>query len=69
MRERTYKLLLTVNTAYNTIAKKQIIIPNSTRLFILVQKAGTSDELERMVIHKVDFKKDDCYEEVAWSLI
>ena len=37
------------NTAYNAISKKQITIPVSTRSFILVQKAGISDELERMV--------------------
>ena len=57
------------NTAYNAIAKKNITIPNSTRSFILVQKASITDELERMVIHKVDFTKEDCYEEVARSLI
>ena len=57
------------NTAYNAISKKQITIPESTRSFILVQKASISDELERMVIHKVDFTKDDCYDEVSKSLI
>ena len=35
-----------LNTAYNAISKKQITIPVSTRSFILVQKAGISDELE-----------------------
>ena len=57
------------NTAYNAISKKRITIPESTRSFILVQKASISDELERIVIHKVDFTKDDCYDEVSKSLI
>ena len=43
------------NTAYNAIVKKQITIPASTRSFILVQKAAISEELERMVIHRIDF--------------
>ena len=32
-------------------------------------KAGISEELERMVIHKIDFTKDDCHDEVSKSLI
>ena len=55
------------NTAYNVISKKQIKIPPSTRSFILVQKASITEELERMVIHKIDFSQDDCYEEVSKS--
>jgi hypothetical protein len=57
------------NMAYNAIAKKQITIPVSTRSFILVQKAGITEEMERMVIHKIDFTKDDCYKEASKSLI
>merc|ERR1712112_600552 len=57
------------NTAYNAISKKQITIPPSTRSFILVQKASITEELERLVIHKIDFTKEDCYEEVSKSLI
>merc|ERR1711890_182954 len=57
------------NTAYNAISRKQITIPPGTRSFILVQKASISEELERLVIHKVDFSTDDCYEEVSKSLI
>ena len=57
------------NTAYNAISRKQITIPPGTRSFILVQKASISEKLERLVIHKVDFTKDDCYEEVSKSLI
>ena len=57
------------NTAYNAIVKKQITIPASTRSFILVQKAAISEELERMVIHRIDFEKDECFDEVTKSLI
>ena len=42
---------------------------NSTRSLILVQRAGISNELGRMVTHRVDFKKDECYKEVTRSLI
>ena len=57
------------NTAYNAISRKQITIPPGTRSFILVQKASITKELERLVIHKIDFTRDDCYEEVSKSLI
>ena len=57
------------NTAYNAISKKEITIPPSTRLFILVQKAAILEEMERMVIHKIDFTKNDCYNEVSKILI
>ena len=57
------------NTAYNTISKKEITIPPSTRLFILVQKAAILEEMERMAIHKIDFIKNDCYDEVSKILI
>ena len=42
------------NTAYNAISKKKITIPPSTRSFILVQKASITEELERLVIHKIE---------------
>ena len=57
------------NTAYNAIVKKQITIPASTRSFLLVQRAGIAEELEQMVIHKIDFKKGKCFDEVTKSLI
>ena len=38
-------------------------------MFILVQKAAIIEELERMVIHKIDFSKNECYDEVSESLI
>ena len=53
------------NTAYKAISKKQIKIHPSTRSFILMQKASITEELERMVIHKINFSKDNCYEEVS----
>ena len=58
-----------MHTAYNAISKKKITIPPGTRSFILVQKASISEELERLVIHKVDFTSEDCYDEVSRSLI
>ena len=57
------------NAVYNAISKKQTMITNSTRSLILVQKAGISDQLGRMVTHRIDFKKDDFYEEMTRSLI
>ena len=57
------------NTAYNARTRKNITISVSTRSFILVQKAGILDELEHMVIHKINFTKDECYDEVSKSLI
>ena len=57
------------NTAYSAIAKMEITIPVSTRAIILVQKAMISEELERMVIHKVEFEQDGCFEEVTKSLV
>ena len=57
------------NTAYNAISKKDITIPPSTRSFILVQKASITEELERLVIHRIDFSNAECYEEFSKSLI
>ena len=49
------------NAAYNSISKKKITIPESTKAFILVNKAGITEEMERQVIHRIDFAKDTCY--------
>ena len=46
------------NTAYKAVAKKSIMIPESARPFILVQKAVITNEIEQLVIHKIYFKKD-----------
>ena len=46
-------------TAYKTIAKKEILIPSSTRSFIVVQKAGISEELKRRVM--TSFKQSTTY--------
>ena len=45
-----------------------ITIPESTRAFIIIQKARISNETERMVIHKIEFKVAGCYEETCRSL-
>ena len=57
------------NAAYNAISKKQFMIPESTKSLILVQKASISNVLERLVLHKIDFTKNYCYDEVSKSLI
>merc|ERR1711895_161025 len=57
------------NTAYNAISRKQITIPPGTRSFILVQKAAITEELERLVIHKIDFPTEACYEEVSTRIL
>ena len=57
------------NTACNAILKKDVTISPSTGSFILVQKAAISEELERLVLHKIDLSKAKCYEEVSKSLI
>ena len=57
------------NTAYNAISKKEITIPPSTRSFILVQKAAITEELKRLIIHKIDFSKAQFFDEVSKSLI
>jgi len=57
------------NTVYSAIAKKEITIPAGMRSFILVRKAVISEELERMVIHKIDFEQNKCFDEVTRSLI
>ena len=55
------------NTAYNAILKKDITIPPSTRSFIIVQKAAICEELERLVIDKINFSKAECYDKVSKS--
>ena len=45
------------------------MIPESTKSLILVQKASISNVLERLVLHKIDFTKNYCYDEVSKSLI
>ena len=57
------------NTAYNAILKKDVTISPSTGSFILVQKAAISEELERLVLNKIDISKAECYEKVSKSLI
>ena len=57
------------NTAYNAILKKDVTISPSMESFILVQKTAISEELERLVLHKTDLSKAECYEEVSKSLI
>ena len=34
-----------------------------------MQKDRISEELERMVIHKIEFEKEECFEEVSKSLV
>ena len=57
------------NMAYSALTKMEILIPASTRVFILVQKAHISEELGRMVLHNIEFKQEDCFEEVTKSLV
>ena len=57
------------SAAYNAISKKQFLNPENTKSLILVQKALISNIFERLVIHNIDFTKNDCYDEVSKSLI
>ena len=34
-----------------------------------MQKDRISEELERMVIHKIEFEQEECFEEVSKSLV
>ena len=62
-------LAILFSSVYNKIKRKAITMSDSLRAFILVQKAGISKEQERGVMYRIDFKKDDCFEEVRKSLI